>query len=208
MLPEPRANSPVLRPGYAALLDERRQELRPALERILAPNGGRFLWEVGSGHGHFLTAYAAHHPEKTCIGIDLVSERVERADRKRQRAGLANLHFLRAEARLFLQALPAGARITEVFILFPDPWPKLRHHKHRVLQPEFLSQLAAHAAPRCRIYFRTDHHPYFESAAAVVRGASRWELLAAPWPFEFETVFQSRAKRHDSFIAQLRTPEA
>lgn len=208
MCPEPRSPSPAFRPGYAALLDERRQELRPALERILAPTGGRFLWEVGSGHGHFLTAYAGQHPEKICIGIDLVSERVVRADRKRQRAALPNLHFLRAEARLFLQALPAGARITEVFILFPDPWPKLRHHKHRVLQPEFLDQLAAHAAPACRICFRTDYKPYFESASAVVRSSSRWQLLDAPWPFEFETVFQRRAEHHDSFIAQLRGGES
>jgi tRNA (guanine-N7-)-methyltransferase len=139
-----------------------------------------------------------------CIGVDLVGERIERAIRKRERAALPNLHFIRAEARLFLQALPAGAQITEVFVLFPDPWPKLRHRKHRVLQADFLSQIAAHSAGDCRLFFRTDYRPYFEDALAAVRNSAQWELVPAPWPFEFETVFQSRADRHDSFIARLR----
>ena len=190
--------------AYSAVLAERREEIQQKLHPILA---GRqmFLLEVGSGHGHFLTAYATAHPEKLCIGIDIVSERVARALRKRVRAALPNLHFIRAEARLFLQALPAQARISEVFILFPDPWPKSRHHKHRILQPAFLASLAERAAPDCRLYFRTDHRPYFENARATVRDSAQWRLLDAPWPFEFETVFQSRAEQHDSFIAELKS---
>jgi tRNA (guanine-N7-)-methyltransferase len=201
MVPHP-ANS-ASTPAYAALIEQRRQEVRTELERILT-RGSSFLWEVGSGHGHFLTAYAAAHPEKTCIGIDLASDRVERARRKRDRARLPNLHFLRAEARLFLQSLPPGAQISEVFILFPDPWPKLRHHKHRVLQPEFLTELAGHATADCRLYFRTDYRDYFAEARAVIIHSVHWRLLEAPWPFEFETVFQARAERHESFIAELR----
>lgn len=189
--------------AYSAILDERRRRLSSSLERML-PASQHFLWEVGSGHGHFLTAYAAAHPEKVCIGIDLVGERIERAERKRERAGLTNLHFIRAEARFFLDTLPVTARITEAFILFPDPWPKSRHHKHRVVQPAFLASLAVHAAPDCGLYFRTDHRPYFEDAARVVHESAHWEHSDAPWPFEFETVFQSRAEQHDSIIAQLK----
>jgi tRNA (guanine-N7-)-methyltransferase len=198
-------DSPDVSDEYSAIVAGRRREIGEKVERILSLRPrSPFLFEIGSGHGHFLTAYASAHPEKLCIGIDVVSERVERALRKRDRAVLENLHFLRAEARLFLQALPVGARISEVFILFPDPWPKLRHHKHRILQPEFLVALASHATRDCRLYFRTDHNPYFDSACAVVRDSVHWELLDAPWPFEFETVFQSRAKHHESFIACLR----
>jgi tRNA (guanine-N7-)-methyltransferase len=198
-------NNPT--PAYAALVTQRRDAVRVRLDQILAANP-TFLWEVGSGHGHFLTAYAAKHPEKICIGVDLVGERVERATRKRDRAALPNLHFIRAEARLFLNALPPAAQISEVFILFPDPWPKLRHHKHRVLQPEFLAAIAPHAAPGCRIYFRTDYQPYFEDARRVISGSPHWELVETPWPFEFETVFQSRADSYGSAIAQLRPSAA
>jgi len=191
------------RPDYSAVIAQRREEIQQKLHPILAAQP-TFLLEVGSGHGHFLTAYAAEHPAKLCLGIDIVSERVERALRKRGRAALPNLHFIRAEARLFLEALPAYARISEVFILFPDPWPKSRHHKHRILQPAFLAALAGRATPDCRLYFRTDHRPYFDSACATLRDSAHWRLLDAPWPFEFETVFQSRAEQHDSFIAELK----
>jgi tRNA (guanine-N7-)-methyltransferase len=199
-------NSRPLRPEYAGLLSERRHTLRARLEGLMAPGEARFLWEVGCGHGHFLTAYAAAHPEKLCLGVDLASERIARAEKKRQRALLANLHFIRADARLFLEALPSTALISELFILFPDPWPKSRHHKHRVLQPRFLELVAAHTAPGCRLYFRTDHAPYFADAQAIVRASAQWELVAEPWPFEFETVFQRRARHHESLIARLRDP--
>ena len=112
------------------VIRERREALREVLGRILGPES-RFVWEIGSGHGHFLAAYARTHPGKVCVGIDIASDRVARADRKRERALLGNLHFIRADAEDFLASMPDGARFTAVFILFPDPWPKRRHHKNR-----------------------------------------------------------------------------
>lgn len=191
---------------HAAVLTERRASVRHQLDHILPKSSARFTWEVGSGHGHFLNAYAAAHPEKLCIGVDIESERIARAEKKRDRTGVANLHFIRAEARLFLESLPQHALIDEAFILFPDPWPKLRHHKHRLVQPAFLKQLAVHAAPNCPLYFRTDYHPYYVAALASVHASSDWEIATTPWPFEHETVFQSRAARHDSFVARKRSP--
>jgi tRNA (guanine-N7-)-methyltransferase len=197
---------PAGSPAYLATLANRRQELSDAFARIL-PARTEFVWELGAGHGHFLTAYAAAHPEKLCIGVDIVGERVDRAVRKRDRAQLPNLHFLRAEARLFLDTLPAGAAASDVFILFPDPWPKLRHQKHRIMQPAFLHTLAGRAAPDCRLFFRTDHTPYFEEAEAAIADHPAWQRVEEAWPFEFETVFQSRAAKFHSLIARRR-PQA
>ncbi len=187
--------------SYPALLARRRTELAEELERI-ALKAGPLVWEVGSGHGHFLTAYATAHPEKICIGIDLASDRIARAHRKRDRAKLPHLHFIRAEARFFLDVLPPAVRFDTVFVLFPDPWPKLRHHKHRILQPEFLAATAARAKPGCRLYFRTDHRPYFEDARKAVSESANWQLVDEPWLFEFVTVFQSRAPVHHSLVAR------
>jgi tRNA (guanine-N7-)-methyltransferase len=199
----PAAGIPSLSPNYLAVLDERRRVLQEELSRILPP-GAAFVWEVGSGHGHFLAAYAAAHPERLCIGVDLASERIERALRKRDRARLNNLHFIRAEARFFLQCLPPGPLISDLFVLFPDPWPKLRHHKHRLLQAGFLIAAADAARPDCRLHFRTDFRPYFDEACNAIRASTRWNLMpaATPWPFEFSTVFQNRAAQHDSLIAR------
>jgi tRNA (guanine-N7-)-methyltransferase len=98
--------------------------LHEQLARLLPDRA--FVWELGCGHGHFLTAYAAAHPDQLCLGVDLSGERVARAQRKQHRAQLENLYFLRADARLFLEALPPTAKCSAIYVLFPDPWPKLR----------------------------------------------------------------------------------
>lgn len=168
------------------------------------PAARDFTLEVGCGHGHYLTDYAAAHPGELCVGIDLLSDRIARAQRKCDRARVTNLHFLQAEARFFLGELPASARIRRLLLLFPDPWPKLRHRKHRVLQPDFLSAVADRAAPGCRFYFRTDFVPYLEDGRAALAGHPRWELADEPLPFERETVFQARALAFGSCTARLR----
>jgi len=173
--------------------------------------GGRVVLEIGCGHGHFLTAYAAAHPEKFCVGFDIVLDRIERAGRKRKRAELEkNLAFVRAEATEFFAALPEHVRFSDVFILFPDPWPKRRHHKNRMIRPEILSALAersagpaACATTATRLYFRTDYAPYFADARQTIAEHGAWKIApeGTPWPFEFQTVFQGRAERFQSLIA-------
>ncbi len=158
--------------------------------------------EIGCGHGHYLTAYAKAHPERFCVGIDLVRDRIQRATRKRDRAQTKNLLFLIAEARELLGSWPEQARLGEVFVLFPDPWPKRRHHKNRILQPGFLTELGERAIPGARLCFRTDHQPYFEEARAAAGSHVLWKLHEEPWPFELETVFQSRAPTYYSFVAR------
>lgn len=192
---------PVYTPRYATILEQRRAELHEELAPIFSANS-RFVWEVGCGHGHFLTAYAAAHPAMTCIGIDLIGERIARAIRKRDRARLSNLHFVQAEARLFLEMLPAGAQIETMFVLFPDPWPKLRHNKHRIMQPAFLSRAAERAVPDCPLYFRTDHTPYYDAVREVLAAGMHWRLSEEPWSFEYATVFQQRAENFHSLVAR------
>jgi tRNA (guanine-N7-)-methyltransferase len=170
----------------------------------LLPQSGSFVCEIGSGHGHFLTAYALANPDQWCVGIDIVRERIERAIRKRDRAKLHNLHFIHAAAGLFIEAMPEGTRFSDLFLLFPDPWPKLRHHKHRLLQTRFLDLVAEHAAADCRLCFRTDFEPYFEAACVIIDQHPRWRRVEEAWPFEHETVFQNRAPSHRSLIARLR----
>jgi tRNA (guanine-N7-)-methyltransferase len=198
-----RSHPPVYTPRYVALIEERRAALEAELATILSP-GTPFVFELGCGHGHFLAAFAAANPDRVCVGIDLIGERIDRAQRKRDRARLSNLHFLQAEARLFLQTIPAGALISTVFILFPDPWPKLRHNKHRIIQPAFLAALAARSIPRCPLYFRTDFEPYYEAARSVLSEDPEWALETEPWAFDHPTVFQERAPRFHSIVARRR----
>ncbi len=197
---------PPSTPAHEALLATRRLELEAALRDVLPSTTSEIVWEVGCGHGHFLEAYARAHPRDVCVGIDIESDRIVRARRKRDRAQLKNLHFLRAEARLFLETLPAEVSFAAVFVLFPDPWPKLRHHKHRLMQPEFLAALARRMKTAGRLYFRTDDSVYFEAAEQILRRDPAWQLLAEAWPFEHETVFQSRAAGYRSLVAAPAAP--
>jgi tRNA (guanine-N7-)-methyltransferase len=185
---------------YAALVRARREALAGACLSILKTNT-TFVWEIGCGHGHFLAAYAAAHPRETCIGVDLVPERIARAEKKRDRARLPNLHFIRADARDFLAALLEDARFSRVFILFPDPWPKRRHHKHRIMQPGFLQEIAGRAGEGARLYFRTDYTPYFTAARSGLAEHASWRISDEPWPFEEPTVFQKRASTYHSLVA-------
>jgi tRNA (guanine-N7-)-methyltransferase len=203
-------NSPAPKPtkgsleAFGKVLEHRLEGVREDLARWLPPETGPLVWEIGSGHGHFLNAFAAAHPDRRCVGVDIESSRIERSLRKRDRARLPNLHFIRSEARLFLQALPSGVRLGDVFILFPDPWPKARHHKHRLLQPAFLATLAEYVTAKARLHFRTDHAEYFAAARAAVAESPLWQLVDEPWPYEAPSVFQTRAPSYFSWIARRR----
>lgn len=180
------------------------EALRALLPSLLAERS-RITLEIGSGHGHYLNGYAAAFPQKFCVGIDVLLDRWERSERKRDRAQLKNLVFVRADAADFFAALPPKVLLEEVFMLFPDPWPKRRHHKNRLIQPPVLSFLASRAVPGCRFYFRTDHAEYFAAAKQTVAEHPDWQLEPdAPWPFELPTVFQNRATSYQSWVATRR----
>lgn len=202
---EPETSASERTHAYRLRLEQRREDLRQRLATLLRPDLP-FVWEVGCGHGHYLTAYAQRHPDTPCVGIDLMGERIDRALRKRDRARLDNLSFLQADARLFLEVLPVGTGFSRLFVLFPDPWPKVRHHKHRILSHDFLSAAARHAIPEARLYFRTDYAPYFEQARSVVASHDSWQPVDEAWAFESGTVFQERATQFQSLVARHGAP--
>lgn len=159
------------------------------------------VFEIGCGHGHMLTAYATAHPTKLCIGIDIITDRITRANRKKNRARLSNLHFITANAEDFVAAMPVHVVISEIFVLFPDPWPKRRHHKNRLMQAGFLSLLHRRVDANSRLYFRTDDPAYFAATELVIDAHRDWSVTSDPWAFEFTTVFQERASSHSSLVA-------
>ncbi len=193
--------NPLRTAAYVAKISDRQTTLRAAGAAALSGVNACVL-EIGCGHGHFLTAYAAAHADKTCLGLDIISERIDRANRKKNRARLTNVHFLHASADDFLATMPENTRFSDVFVLFPDPWPKRRHHKNRLMQNEFLSQIARRAGQGMRLYFRTDDADYFAAASAVVREHPVWTVTDEPWAFEYETVFQQRASGFHSLVAR------
>lgn len=106
-----------------AVAAARVDDLRAQFAAKVADWSGLVTLEIGCGHGHFMAAYAAAHPDERCLAIDIIRDRLERAQRKTDRAGLTNVAFLRAEARMLIENLPESMRLRRVFVLFPIHGP-------------------------------------------------------------------------------------
>jgi len=162
-------------------------------------------FELGCGHGHWLAAYAAAHPAEFCVGIDLITHRVERSVRKQTLGRLDNVLFLKAEATEFLEALPSAVVLGKIFILYPDPWPKKKHHKHRFINAESLDLLAARSTAGTRLHCRTDNADYFQWTCEHLAAHARWDRRPQEsWPFEQKTFFEERMKDRRDVFADRR----
>ncbi len=186
--------------------DRRKAHIKLLLEEITqgeVPAGGVTL-ELGCGHGHWLTAYAQENPERLCLGVDLITRRIERANRKKDKRGLPHLHFFKAEAMELLQAMNDSIQIDVTILLFPDPWPKKRHHKRRLINKCFLDLLAKRSRKGGQLFFRTDHEGYFTWAREALENNASWEWTPdQPWPLEHETIFQNLLPHHQSLAARI-----
>jgi tRNA (guanine-N7-)-methyltransferase len=180
---------------------QRKEALREELSKVLQ-GVERIVFEAGCGHGHWLTAYAEAHPKQICIGIDLINQRIRKGQEKCAKRGLTNLHFMKAELGEFLEVLPPAVRFEITVLLFPDPWPKARHHRRRMVQAEFLDRVAERTDGEGLFCFRSDDYPYYEWACEHLQAHAAWSVdPAAKWPFEMETYFQSLMDAYHSVIA-------
>jgi len=179
----------------------RKAELRAAVEADLA-GVGQILFEAGCGHGHWLSSYAGEHPEVCCVGIDLISWRIRKCLAKRDKRQLKNLHFYKAELGEFMEVLPESVRFERTVLLFPDPWPKARHHRRRMVQPAFLDEVARRTDPGGQFCFRTDDRPYYEWTVEHLEEHTGWRIdPEATWPHEEGTYFQNLMEEYFSVIA-------
>ncbi|MFU8848987.1 MAG: tRNA (guanine(46)-N(7))-methyltransferase TrmB [Opitutales bacterium] len=183
---------------------ERKAKLRDALTNDLA-GVDHLLFEAGCGHGHWLASYAEAHPETCCLGIDLISWRIRKGLDKRDKRGLNNLFFYKAELSEFLEVLPESIRFERTVLLFPDPWPKARHHRRRMVQPAFLDVVAQRTDRGGQFCFRSDDRPYYDWTCEHLAAHPDWTIDPdAAWPHERETYFQDLMEEYHSVIA-LRT---
>ena len=202
----PAANTPEsldrLPPEIVATIQRRQAALREQL-RTLLPPGEPITLELGCGHGHYLTAYAEAHPEEVCLGVDLVSKRIEKARAKARKRDLARLFFVKADVREAIAALPPEASLGRVLMLFPDPWPKVRHAKKRMLQPALLDLLASRCPAQTPFYLRTDEPILFQWAQEVIEGHPAWTIdPAAAWSYEADSYFQNLMTSWQSLVAR------
>jgi len=118
--------------------------------------------DLGCGDGSFLIEMAQHYPERNFLGIERLLGRVRGVCKRIQELGLTNVMVLRLESQYTLEYLLAPASVSRLHLLCPDPWPKARHHKRRLVQQEFLHILQKTLSPGGEFLFKTDHLKYYE----------------------------------------------
>ncbi len=136
--------------------------------------------ELGSGDGSFLVQYAALHPEWNFIGVERLLGRLRKIDRKGRRAGLANLRGVRLEAAYFLEYLLPKNSVTALHVYFPDPWPKRKHRKHRLINERFPQLARAALVPGGAVYLRTDDADYFAQMQTVFEACPAFAPIPTP----------------------------
>jgi tRNA (guanine-N7-)-methyltransferase len=147
--------------------------------------------EIGFGNGEHLAALAAAHPERDYLGVEVHRSGVGRLMLSLQQLGLRNVRIVCHDAvEVLQQQIPPGS-LDEILVLFPDPWPKKRHHKRRLIQPGFVSLLAERLTGGGTLRLATDWEPYALhmretlDACAELRGGSV-ERPAERAPTRFE----------------------
>ncbi len=139
------------------------------------------VWlEIGFGGGEHMAAQAAPRPDVLVLGAEPFLNGAASALRHIDQGGLGNVRLHVGDARALLDALP-DASLDRVFILFPDPWPKARHHKRRLIQADFVAALARVTRPGARVRFATDWADYADRALErlLASGAFRWTAARA-----------------------------
>lgn len=176
-------------------------ELTSILDRLelhkLFPRQQLLEVELGSGDGSFLVEYAQRHPERNFIGVERLLGRIRKVDRKGRRAALTNLRAVRVESSYFLQYLLPPRAAEALHIYFPDPWPKRKHWRHRLVNERFPALVHSALAPGGVVYLRTDDSHYFEQMLATFSASPLFRPAETPDPLaalltDFERDFQSR----------------
>ena len=137
--------------------------------------------DVGCGKGRFLLARAGSNPQTNFLGLDRQLARLKKTNRKIIRSGLSNVRLLRIEAGYAVRHLLPPLSVSAFFILFPDPWPKRRHHRRRLFRKTFTDAVHLALMPGGLLHVATDHPGYYEQISSMLDSDTRFDSLQ---PFE------------------------
>lgn len=177
-----RAQGKPLSARKQRLVDDLLPRLSPPAEGPVEPaalfsGAAAFVLEIGFGGAEHLIAQASRAPETGFIGVEPFIDGVAKALAGVEDHDLGNVRLLRGDARDLAERIPA-ASLDRIYILFPDPWPKKRHWKRRIISQHFVSHLARVLKPGGRLRFATDVSSYQDWALQRFIAEPRLEWLA------------------------------
>jgi tRNA (guanine-N7-)-methyltransferase len=149
--------------------------------------------DLGCGEGSFLCALAQRLPDKNFLGIERLLGRVRSSTRKA--AGLPNVRLLQMESSYAVRYLLPPGSVETFYLLFPDPWPKRRHHGRRIVTPDFLNSVRIALEKNGVIYMATDHLDYFRKIKEIAASSPGFAIAALDIelpPSGFELIFRQK----------------
>lgn len=166
----------------------------------LFPESGQLTVEIGFGMGDSLLAMAEAQPDMNFIGIEVHKPGVGKLLHGIQKLGLQNLKIVCHDAVEVLEHSFAPESIDRILLFFPDPWPKKKHHKRRIVQPRFVGLLLSRLKPGGRLHLATDWEAYAEHIVEVLEGEPGLKNANGKGQFWAEperpaTKFEARGKR-------------
>ena len=163
--------------------------------------------EIGFGNGEALALMAASEPQHNFLGIEVHEPGVGSLVQQLVRQELSNVRVAMRDAIEVLESQIPPASLAQVRIYFPDPWPKKRHHKRRLIQPLFIAQIATRVQPGGLLHLATDWAPYADWMREVIAGCGEFRNLGDPWvdrpAWRPETRFERRGLKRGHEIFDL-----
>jgi tRNA (guanine-N7-)-methyltransferase len=150
---------------------------------LALPEGGEVEVELGCAEAQFLFQRAAAHPAVTCVGVEIRADLVDEVNARAAQAGLGNLRAVFAHVNQDLDALFPDGRLARVYLNFPDPWFKRRHHKRRVLTGEVVAAIERKLAPDGELLFQSDVFELALEAMATLEQSTLLSNARGPWSF-------------------------
>ena len=205
--------------------DQLFKELLPALEialgggvldpAVLFPNTSQRVIEIGYGGGEHLSLEASRHPNTGYIGCEVVSGGIAKLLQQIDDEGLENIRLFTDDALKLLQKLP-DVSLDGAFLLYPDPWPKTRHHKRRFISPLTLAELARILKPGALFRFATDIEDYANWTLAHILRAPEfhfaperpgiWHDPYEGWePTRYEEKARAQGRDRSFYLSFVRT---
>jgi len=156
--------------------------------------------EIGCGNGHFLTARSQNHPENNYIGVDYSRKRVYKSIYKAKQRDIENIRFIQGEGKDLLGNHFAPESIDTLYLNFPDPWPKRKHHKNRIYQNEFFDLLHEKLKSGSIFYAVSDNESYFMELLSLLERDKRFNN-------DFSSRFQTELTDYEPSLYESRWRE-
>jgi tRNA (guanine-N7-)-methyltransferase len=196
-------------PGQARALEEYWPQYGLNVESGWVNCSGECMLEIGFGMGYSLLAMAARHPEKSFIGIEVHRPGIGALLLAAAKQGITNIRVFNEDAVIVLKQCITDKSLSKIQIFFPDPWPKKRHKKRRLIQSDFVTLLQQKLKPGGQLHLATDCADYAQQMLAIVEATPGFENCAGTGQYLSEqnqrpmTKFERRALDEGRIIWDL-----